>query len=302
MGTVFLLNFVILGWVGHKIFNSALKKSAAQLKKSFIYSFLLFVLIAFLVSLSIISVGYYIFYITGGFETDDFLGHLFHTILPDSIKHFSISILFVSSFLFYVIWHKAISREQQLQEENLKYRYRTLKTQVNPHFLFNSLNTLSEIVYVDARKADNYIVKLAGIYRYILDNEETDLIPLEKELEFVRQYFDLQKERNEDKILLVIDFENAGKFEIVPISLQILVENALKHNVISEEKPLVVHIYGDDNYISISNNIQRKRILSDSPGTGLANLKERVKLITGKEVIIYQESNQFIVRLSLVEI
>lgn len=301
-GSVFFLNLTILGWIGYKIFNSTLNKSTAQLKKKFILSFVFFVMLAFLVSLSISSFGNYIFYLSGGIETDDFIEHLFHVILPGTVKELSIWILIVAVFLFYTIWSQAIGREQKLEEENLKYRYRTLKTQVNPHFLFNSLNTLSEIVYVDAKKADNYILKLSGIYRYILDNEETDLIPLEKEIEFVRQYFDLQKERNDTKIELDIKFVNAKRFKIIPISLQILVENALKHNVISEEKPLIIHIEGDDKYITIYNNIQRKNTLIKSPGTGLLNLKERAKLITGKEVIISQENNQFIVKLPLVRI
>jgi LytS/YehU family sensor histidine kinase len=221
---------------------------------------------------------------------------------PGAIISLSVGLFVCCIVFFYTTWRQAIEREQKLREENLKYRYRTLKTQVNPHFLFNSLNTLSEIVYADARKADSYIQKLSGIYRYILDNEETDLISLDKEIEFVRQYFALQKERDENKIQLDSCVENADKFKIIPISLQILVENALKHNVISEETPLKIHINGDNGFISISNNIQRKSILNNSSGTGLSNLKERVKLITGKEVIINQENNQFTVKLPLIDI
>jgi LytS/YehU family sensor histidine kinase len=219
-----------------------------------------------------------------------------------AIISLSVGLFVCCIVFFYTTWRQAIEREQKLREENLKYRYRTLKTQVNPHFLFNSLNTLSEIVYADAKKADNYIQKLSGIYRYILDNEETDLIPLNKEIEFVKQYFDLQKERDENKIQLDIDLKNTDKFKIVPVSLQILVENALKHNVISEEKPLKIHIHGDDGYISISNNMQRKSTLNNSSGTGLSNLNERVKLITGKEIIINQNNNQFTVKLPLINI
>lgn len=301
-GIVFFLNFIILGWIGYKIFSSTLNKSSAQIKKRFIHTFILFVLLAFVVSFSIVSLGNYVLYLTGGLETDNLIRHLFYIVLPNTIKEFSIWILVTAVFLFYTIWRKAIEKELLLEEENLKYRYRTLKTQVNPHFLFNSLNTLSEIVYVDAKKADNYIQKLSRIYRYILDNEETDLILLNKEIEFVRHYFDLHKERNDNKIQLYIDIENADKLKIVPISLQILVENALKHNVISEENPLKIHINSDDEYILVSNNIQRKGTLSNFPGTGLSNLKERVKLITGKEVIINEENNQFIVKLPFVGI
>ena len=297
-GIANLLSTLSISYLFIKILTSNSKKSVAQLKKSLIPSFVFSLIATIFIALSLYYLGSYVLSLIKGWSMENF----FSKIGSGAIISLSVGLFVCCIVFFYTVWRQAIDREQKLREENLKYQYRTLKTQVNPHFLFNSLNTLSEIVYVDAKKADSYIQKLSGIYRYILDNEETDLIPLENEIEFVRQYFDLQKERNENKIQLNIDFENANKFKIVPISLQILVENALKHNVISEEKPLIIHINGDDKYISISNNIQRKNTLSNSPGTGLSNLKERVKLITGKEVIMNPENNQFIVKLPLIDI
>jgi LytS/YehU family sensor histidine kinase len=168
--------------------------------------------------------------------------------------------------------------------------------------LFNSLNTLSEIVYEDARKADQYIQKLSGIYRYILQNEEIDLVPLNEEIEFVKQYFDIQKVRDNDKIMLEIDFQHASEFKIVPVSLQILVENALKHNSKSETLPLKIRIEMGYDTILVSNNIQRKNILENTSKTGLVNLRERVKLILDKDLIIEEENNQFIVKLPIVKL
>ncbi len=301
-GVIFFLNFVILGSIGYKMFKVSLSKSSAQLKKKIMHVFILFVLMALLISLLIVSLGNYAFYLAGGFETDNFIKHLFQVELPSAIRQFFIWILIASVFLLYVIWHQAIKREQQLQEETLKYQYRTLKTQVNPHFLFNSLNTLSEIVYTDAKKADNFIQKLSGVYRYILDNEETDFVSLNKEIEFVHQYIELQKERDNNKIQFNIDIKNADRFKVIPVSLQILVENALKHNSISKENPLKIWIYDESGYLVVSNNIQRKNILDDSSGIGLPNLRERTKLITGREVIVSQENNQFIVKLPVVNI
>ena len=299
-GATNLPSILIVIFLFEKILDNNSKKSATQLKRQLIPSFILTLLATTSIVFFFYFFGNYVYLLINEGQTG-----AFRTIA--SISKAATICFFAGLFVccvvfFYTSWHQATEREQKLREENLKYQYRTLKTQVNPHFLFNSLNTLSEIVYIDAKKADNYIQQLSGIYRYILDNEEIDLIPLDKEIEFVAQYFDLQKERDEDKIQLEIDFENADKFKIVPISLQILVENALKHNVISEEKPLKIHINCDNSYISISNNIQRKSVLSNSSGLGLPNLKERIKLITGKELIINQENNQFIVRLPLVRI
>jgi len=303
LGIVALLGALLICSFTLILFRTNNGKSPAQLKKRIIPLFIFFALGAFLISFTVLSLVTYSAYLIGWYKPpEDFLSHLFRAEFPGAFRQFSIWILINFVVLFYVLLRQAIDREQRLHEENLKYQYRTLKTQVNPHFLFNSLNTLSEIVYMDAEKADNYIQKLSGIYRYILDNEETDLINLEQEINFVRQYFDLQKVRDDSKIHLEIDIENADKFKIVPISLQILIENALKHNLASEEKPLMIKIKSDGMYVSVSNNIQRKSIVKDSSGLGLPNLKERVRLISGKEVIINQENNTFIVKLPIVSI
>jgi two-component system LytT family sensor kinase len=301
-GTIILLNILILGSIAFNSFQKYSNKTAIQLKKSILPSFILFVLIALVISLSLVSVGVYSFYLIKGLDTTNFLKQLFQVELSGAIKQFAIWILIGSAFFFYFIWRKAIEQEQKLREENLKYKYRNLKSQVNPHFLFNSLNTLSEIIYEDTKKADNYIQKLSGIYRYILENEEADLISLNEELEFVKQYFSLQRERDNDKILLDINFQNADKFKIIPVSLQILVENALKHNSMFEEYPLKIQIYNSNGFIVVSNVIQKKHILESSPQTGLSNLRERVKLILGKELIVSKENSRFIVKLPIVQV
>ncbi len=225
--------------------------------------------------------------------------YLLQVELPGTLRVYSIIIFMVSAYFFYSNWSNAIDREQQLREENLKYRYRTLKSQVNPHFLFNSLNTLSEIIYVDIRKADHYIHELASMYRYILDNEEKDLISLEEEIQFVNLYFDLQKERDGNRIQLAVDLPNPREFKIIPISLQILIENALKHNSASDDAPLNIHIYKNNEYVIVTNNIRKRSTMITSRGTGLSNLKERVRLIIGKEMIVDTDGNQFTVKLPI---
>jgi LytS/YehU family sensor histidine kinase len=156
-------------------------------------------------------------------------------------------------------------------------------------------------VYEDAKTADQYIQKLSGIYRYILENEETDLIALNKEIEFVKQYFDLQQVRDNDKILLEIDFQDADKFKVVPVSLQILVENALKHNSRSEKLPLKIRIERSVDKIVVSNSIHRKNVLESKSKTGLVNLKDRVRLILDKDLTYEEENNQFIIKLPFIE-
>jgi LytS/YehU family sensor histidine kinase len=217
--------------------------------------------------------------------------------LKSAAKQFGIWILIGSSIFFYSIWRKAIEKEQKLREENLKFRYQNLKNQINPHFLFNTLNTLSELVYIDAKKSDNFIQDLSSMYRYIMENDEVDLVTLDKELDFVKQYFNLQQARDGKKIKLDIEIPDTEKMKIVPVSLQILVENALKHNKKSEEKPVVISIRSDCEEIVVTNPIQKKSILEQTTKTGISNLKNRIKIITGKELVISEENNIFTVKL-----
>lgn len=297
LGTSILIITLLVGNVFSKIFTSLSGKSVGQIKKRLVPTFLLFALFTFIISFSVYFSGIYILHAIQGADTNEMISHLFHREFVGGFIYVLTGILIGLVIFFYIIWQQTINREQLLREENLKYKYRTLKTQVNPHFLFNSLNTLSEIVYTDARKADKYIHRLAGIYRYILEHEETDLVPLNEELEFVKQYFDLQKERDGDSIQLDICVETPSQLKVIPISVQILLENALKHNVVSQEKPLKISIATTGGYIVVSNNIQRKNILSNSPGTGLLNLQQRIMLITGRDMVLTQENGLFIVKL-----
>lgn len=300
--TIILLNILITGSIGYGVFKKFSTRTFLQLKKSIIPAFITFVLLALIISLTLVSIGVYSFFVMNGYDTSNFLNHLFEVELISATKQFAVWILIGSVFFFYIIWRKAMDREQILREENLKYKYKSLKSQVNPHFLFNSLNTLSELVYDDAKKADNYIQQLSGIYRYVLENEETDLISLKEEIEFIRQYFNLQKVRDNDKIILEVDVQRQDDYKIIPVSLQLLVENALKHNSMSREKPLVIKIINNDDYIIVSNTIQRKNRLENSTRMGLLNLRERVRLIMGREIIINEETNQFVVKLPIIRL
>lgn len=301
-GTIILLNFLITGGLAYAAFKKFAKRTPIQLKKSILPALVLFILLALLSSLTIVSIGVYSFYLLKGYDTSNFLHDLFKVELISAVKQFAIWILIGSMFFFYIIWRKSVEREQLLREENLKYKYRNLKSQVNPHFLFNSLNTLSELVYNDAKKADDYIQKLSVIYRYILENEETDLISLKDELDFIQQYFNLQKVRDNDKIRMEIDVQHEDEYKIIPVSLQVLVENALKHNAISRESPLTIRIFTTEDHIVVSNKIQRKNTLENSTQLGLLNLRERVRLIMGKELIINDDTKEFMVKLPLIRL
>ncbi|HYW94063.1 MAG TPA: histidine kinase [Bacteroidales bacterium] len=289
-----------IGYLAIFMVNRAKRFSQEQLRQKMLPYLLLFFVVAGLIANLAVTAGVFVWFILRDMDLSEFWPHLFNLELNYANIRFSIWLMFFTITFFYVLWHKTAAREQKLREENLAYRYRNLKAQVNPHFLFNNLNTLSEIVHEDVEKADRFIRELSGIYRYILENEETDLVPLSRELDFIRRYFNLQKERDGEKIQMDIDVPSPERYRLVPVSLQILVENALKHNAMSEVTPLKISIYlEEDSYIVVSNTVQKKNILPQSHHTGLANLDERVKMITGKEIVIDGDISRFIVKLPL---
>jgi len=198
-----------------------------------------------------------------------------------------------------LLWQSSLIREQKLREENLIFQNETLKNQVNPHFLFNSLNTISSLVQTQPETAERFINDLSSIYRYILENGQKNKVPLQSELDFITGYFNLHKIRDEEKIILNVDAMNAAEFEILPVSLQILLENAIKHNIATRESPLRISIYTEDKFIVVKNNLQRKATQLESTKIGLKNLAERVRLISGRDLIIEETNNYFIVKVPL---
>jgi sensor histidine kinase YesM len=200
-----------------------------------------------------------------------------------------------------LLWQSSLYREQKLREENLIFQNETLKNQVNPHFLFNSLNTLSSLISTQPEIADEFIGRLSSIYRYILENSTKDKVPLQSELTFINDYFFLHKIRDDNKIRMEINIQDPDKYLILPVSLQILVENAIKHNIATRENPLKISIYAEGDYISVKNNLQKMSARLSSTGIGLKNLAERTKLITGKLLQIEETKSDYIVKLPLIQ-
>lgn len=298
--TVILLTSVFTGYLAIYLERRITKYDSVKLSRKILPALLLFYVSAFLVANSAITISVFGWFLYKGRDMSEFIPQLINQELTFSKPSFFLWLAIFTIVLFYFLWQKSAKKEMALAEENLKYRYNTLKAQVNPHFLFNSLNTLSEIVYTDAKRADQYIQQLAAIYRYILDNENKDFIALSEEITFVRQYFKLQQERDNGKIALQIDLPNADSYKIIPVSLQLLVENALKHNTMSEKNPLSIHIYEEGNHVVVANPLQRKNIPGYSTKTGLSNLQERVRLMMQRELIVREENDRFLVKLPVI--
>ena len=209
---------------------------------------------------------------------------------------------------FYVKLQQSIQEREQLQRENIHSQLEGLKNQVNPHFLFNSLNTLSHLIPEDGERAVGFVQKLSKVYRYILEIKDKKIIPLSEELDFLNAYIFLLKERFGENIQ--IDCHIQPQYlnkKIVPLSLQILFENAIKHNILSTKKPLTVKVFVEDNdskrppKLIIKNNLQKKNQVSSSTKMGLENITNRYRFFTNQSVDIIVTNDSFIVALPLIQ-
>lgn len=194
--------------------------------------------------------------------------------------------------------NEILLENEHLKSENLLVQLSSLKNQLNPHFLFNSLNTLSWLINEDKEKSQRYLQKLSQVLRYSLSMQEQSLVPLKEELALVDSYIFLLQIRFGDNLQIIKDIENK-QFKIPPLSLQLLIENAIKHNVISTASPLSVYIELRNNTL-IVRNTHNPKPNSEGTGIGLVNLNERFKILASQEVEIEQNEKEFKVVLPLI--
>jgi hypothetical protein len=284
-------------WLGNWFFESV-QVDAPGFKRRIIVRLLIFYVCVLLLAIALFVVVYAIQYII---NFEDF-SQFFPSLLNMEMRGFFVA-TFVGFgigglFFFFVLWSEAVDRVQKLREEKLIFQYETLKSQVNPHFLFNSLNSLLSLVRSEPELSEKFVQKLSSIYRYTLENREKELVPLSAELDFVNDYFYLQKIRDNEKIELKTELNIGSNALIVPVSLQLLVENALKHNTSTRKQPLeiVIHNEGIDKLV-VRNNLQVKTQLADSSKIGLKNLNERCRLILNREIEILQTDDEFVVKI-----
>ena len=216
---------------------------------------------------------------------------------------FSILALISLIWIFLKIRDQRVNLVQRLEKEKLASQFETLKNQVNPHFLFNSFNTLANIIEDDKSKAIEYIEKLTDFFRQILVHREKDLITLEEELEIINDYVYLQQQRFEDSLLIKISIskEQAMHFYIPPLALQILVENAIKHNSLTTSKPLTIELYFENDFLIVKNNLQPKMNMEPSTGTGLQNITRRMQMLGFPAIEVEKTDTTFFVKLKLNE-
>jgi hypothetical protein len=221
------------------------------------------------------------------------------------IVFLTIMIMAIYEAIYYnVRLKKSVREEEQSKQILIQTQLDALQNQAQPHFFFNTLNTLRDIIDQNSKEeAKEFVDKLSDIYRFLLEAGNDNLIPLKNELRFAKAYIHVQSERFGDNLKLNWDIPEASlNTMIVPMSLQLLLENAIKHNVISKAKPLTIHVAVHDNKLVVGNKIEPKSTQLPSTKVGLSNIEKRYTLISGKSIEVKNDGNRFMVSLPLLTI
>ncbi len=283
----------ILLWLGNAIAADMLSRKIDWIKepvKRFAIGMLVMIVYTVVVSYGLV----YLYKNVFGLNVGDTTTFQYSTL----IITFIIS-LFMHGRGFLRSWKLAEIEAEKAKQESIKANYESLKNQVNPHFLFNSLNALTGLVYEDQDKAAKFIKQLSEVYRYVLDSRNKEAVSLDEELSFLDSYLFLQQIRFGDKLKIENELKPM-KGNIPPLALQMLVENAIKHNEVSQEQPLIVRLHTDGSHLFVSNNVQLKsKLISDSVGVGLDNIKKRYEFLSNRPVVIEKDEKTFVVRLPI---
>jgi len=224
------------------------------------------------------------------------------TIISEYIAFVVIAAI-IYAISFFRAWREEVRQKEEVKRESLALKYKVLQDQINPHFLFNSLNVLGSLIDLDVEKAKKFNRELSAFYREVLHFKNLDIIPLKEEIDFVKKYIYLQQIRFGEALQVDIIANEKIDGQVIPLSLQSLVENAIKHNEISVASPLKILIAISDDYeLLVENNLQPKTKLEANSGTGLQNLAGRYKYLTGKEMQISKNEGYFRVSLPLIQI
>ena len=208
--------------------------------------------------------------------------------------------LFVHLVYFYKNYQENRVKQEKIIAGTASAQFESLKNQLDPHFLFNSLNVLSSLIEENPDNAQKFTTSLSKVYRYVLEQRDKELVTVQEELAFAKTYMNLLKMRFENSISFELpnDFENA-EAKVVPLSLQLLLENCIKHNIVSQQKPLHIKIYIENNELIVENNKQKKEVLQDRKGVGLQNIVNRYAILTDRKVSVLETDDIFALKLPI---
>lgn len=288
---LYFANALVFRWLD-RVFEQA-RFSAKRILLGFLLSFVVSLFVVFLLRI---------------FEDVIIKGKTFNAFLSkETLANyvFAIVVTFIitlSSYAFY--FYKAYQENKVTQHKIIagaaSAQFESLKNQIDPHFLFNSLNVLSSLIEENPEMAQKFTTSLSKVYRYVLEQKDKELVSVSEELSFARTYMNLLKMRFENSLFYELpDAEVDEDFKVVPLSLQLLLENTVKHNVVSEQRPLHIRIFVQDGYLVVQNNLQKKEVLRDREGVGLRNIISRYAILTRRQMHIEEDGQHFTVKLPI---
>jgi sensor histidine kinase YesM len=301
IGTVWAFSICITQWGGLLFVNHLIDRKIKWIDQPILRSILGIIALVCYSVLIFAAVQFLMLYILYGTLPSEAWNMVSKSIIYTLLISFFMSLTF-TAVGFFKAWKGALVKAEKLKTEMMAYRYESLRNQINPHFLFNSFNVLSDLVYADQSMAVKFINQLSDLFRYVLDSRDKELVPLADELNFMQSYIYLLKTRFEDKLDLKIDLEAAPNEHLVPMTLQLLVENAVKHNEVSEAFPLEISIRKVNDYLEVENSLRVKMVGEDSKNTGLKNIIQQFGYFTDKPIEIIDSGEKFLVRIPILKV
>jgi two-component system, LytTR family, sensor kinase len=298
---IFFVTF--LSWEGCRLIEPWLLKRIDPSRYRFRYIAVFFLTGAFISFLAALAVVY----ITGRLLHDYTWEQNINPLKLNLIYGGLVALLFHlinTIFLFFKEYKSKLQEAEELKRMNVQAQLQLVQSQINPHFLFNNLNVLSGMLVRDNPEANHFIEEFSKVYRYILTNQDKELVPVKEELHFIEPYIFLLQQRFTSGLQIDIDVQDKYReYYIIPAALQMLIENAIKHNVVSVRQPLhiIVHANGDES-IKVSNNIQPRQTAEPSTRIGLENIARRYELLNQKDIVITKDTKTFEVILPLIRL
>ena len=307
-GQIFSLMYVVVGlivWEGgvalskfirNKVFNNKIASKLIMLCVALLlYGFVA----SFVFGLCYSAFDVFLY---NRYEAWDSLSSWSYDLIFGTYFFYLLMLAYCAVIYYYKNWKESQLNAERLRRENIQAKYDVLKTQIDPHFFFNSLSVLTNLVYKSPDLSAEYITQLAKSYRYILDKKFDNLVSITTELEFLASYTYLIKIRHQNSILINIDIpeKTRSQGKIPPATLQMLVENAIKHNRFSSNDPLNIHITQEENDLVISNDLRKRNASDASIGVGLDNIAKRYELTCDKKIEITETGNSFTVKVPII--
>ncbi len=293
----------LLTWEGNRFLEPLIARKISPTRAKIRYLAVFFIAGNGVALLSALTAVYFVGSLLHGYGWEQNLNplklNLIYTVLVNLFFH-----LLNAIFFFFREYQRQWKEAEELRRTSSQAQVQLVKSQINPHFLFNNLNVLSGMVIRDNPDANRFIEEFSKVYRYVLNNQEKELVELRSELEFIQPYLFLLDKRFDKGLVVSIDIPDHYKnYYVIPVALQMLIENAIKHNIVSRSKPLHIDIHVNGNQtLVVRNNLQPRQAPEPSTQIGLQNIRKRYELISGRGVMIRKTEQDFEVTLPLLHL